>query len=141
MNTTDKPTTPSSAADDGNHHPMSVDMAAVGQLIQDRGLFLTLMNYLPLLSFLALSGDELEGHWQIMRSIFYSLVAEMNKGVKRLFSKTNSRSKAAKQAFLAFISQWYPGADMAFVGIDDTEADHPYSYQDTDIGSQRMSFG
>ena len=140
MNTTEKPTTPSSAVDYGNH-PMSVDMAAVGQLIQDRGLFLTLMNYLPLLSFLALSGDELEGHWQIMRSIFYSLVAEMNKGVKRLFSKTNSRSKAAKQAFLAFISQWYPGADMAFVGIDDTEADHPYSYQDTDIGSQRMSFG
>lgn len=141
MNTTEKPTTPSSAADDGNHHPMSVDMAAVGQLIQDRGLFLTLMNYLPLLGFLALSGDELEGHWQIMRSIFYSLIAEMNKGVKRLFGESDSRSKAAKQAFLAFISQWYPAAGMALVGFNDTEAEHPYSYQDTDIGSQRMSFG
>ncbi len=141
MNATEKPNTPSSVVDDGNHHPMSVDMAAVGKLIQWSALFVTLMNYWPLLGFFALSGDELEGHWQIMRSIFYSLVAEMNKGVKRLFSKTNSRSKAAEQAFLDFISQWYPGADMEFVGIDDTEADHPYSYQDTDIGSQHMSFG
>jgi len=140
MNTTEKPTTPSSAADDGNH-PMSVDMAAVGQLIQDRGLFLTLMNCWPLLGFLALSGDEFKGHWQIMRSIFYSLIAEMNREVKRLFGEADGRSKAAEQAFLAFISQWYLGAGMAFVGVDDTEADHPYSYQDTDIGSQRMSFG
>ncbi|ASF45483.1 hypothetical protein CEK71_05045 [Methylovulum psychrotolerans] len=112
-------------------------MAAAEQLVKNGVLFLALLNCWPFLGGHTLSGDKLEKRWQIIRSFFCSLIAEMNK----VFRETDGGSKAAEQPALAFISQWHPNAGIELVELNNTEAELYGGDQNIGICFRRMIFG
>lgn len=145
MNNTERKITVSPSVVDEDSHPrLSGGMTEVEQLIRERALFLILMSCWSMKAGQVLPGDELQRRWVVMRNFFYHLIAEMSSDVKRVFGETDgSPNTVVDEAVVAFLCQWRLNDNMDFVEFDGIEPEEPgaFSYQNTDIDSERMSFG
>lgn len=141
MDNIEKKMTGSPSAMDGGYPRLSARMTAVGRFIQELSLFLMLMSCWPMLGGQALLGDELDRCWALIQAFFYRLIAEMETDMKWLFGeKDGGLNGEVDEVVLAFACQWCLDGNMNLVGFEGMEAGRlsMSSFQDTDIGSERM---
>ncbi|MGZ8238809.1 MAG: hypothetical protein ACXWTY_13175 [Methylobacter sp.] len=104
---------PQSAPETVNDYLKSAEMASIQPLIQERALFLTLLDC-GAVGDPAQSAAELQARWRLSRSYFYNLSMDMHADMYEAVEPNQGELREKTRAGFQFIRQWRPHPGYSF---------------------------